>query len=122
MTASATAIYAFPPQFVFGSEPGTTLLNFYIPNLRVNVGQYGLRLYLTEPPRGKVYEIVDDVCPFEVVRDNFFNWWGPEICTYHEDFTVEVVGEKLPKQVIDKINTGARAQMAASYDPKEVQQ
>ena len=41
---SATAVYAFPPECVFGRRPGTTLLQFHIPQLRVNVGQFHLRI------------------------------------------------------------------------------
>ena len=87
---SATAIYAFPPDHSFGQQPGLTLVQFSIPFLRTNVGKFHLRLYLSEPPRGKIYEIVDEVCDFEIIRHDFFSWWGPEICTYHEDFSVQV--------------------------------
>jgi ABC-type polysaccharide/polyol phosphate transport system ATPase subunit len=104
LQVSATAVYAYPPDCTFGRTPGITLIRFHIPVLRVNVGQFHLRIYLTEPPKGKVYEIVDDVCSFEVVRHDFFSWWGPEICDYHEDFSAEVV--------TDKINVGDMKEIA----------
>jgi ABC-type polysaccharide/polyol phosphate transport system ATPase subunit len=88
---SVTAVYAYSPQYVFGREPGGTLLRFHIPALHLNVGWFHLRIYLTEPPNGKVYEIVDDICDFEVVRHEFFTWWGPEICNYHEGFSAEII-------------------------------
>jgi len=87
---SATTVYAYPPGHIFGRQPGLTLVQFSIPFLRTNIGKFHLRLYLTEPPRGKIYEILDEVCDFEIVRHDFFPWWGPEICTYHEDFSVKV--------------------------------
>lgn len=87
---SATAVYAFPPDHSFGQQPGRTLVQFSIPCLRTNVGKFHLRLYLTEPPRGNIYEIVDEVCDFEIIRHDFFPWWGPEICAYHEGFSVTV--------------------------------
>jgi lipopolysaccharide transport system ATP-binding protein len=88
--SSATAIYAFPPDYEFGKVPGITLVKFTIPELRANIGRFHLRVYVSEPPRGEVYQILDNVCDFEVVRPGFFSWWGPEICTYHERFSVEV--------------------------------
>jgi homopolymeric O-antigen transport system ATP-binding protein len=87
---SATAIYAYPPNHGFGQQPGLTLVQFSIPFPRTNVGKFHLKLYLTEPPVGKLYEIVDEICNFEIVRHDFFPWWGPAICTYHEDFSVRV--------------------------------
>lgn len=93
-SASATAVYAFPPNNSFGQESGTTQVTFRIPALRANVGLFDLRVHLTEPPRSKVYEVLDRVCSFEVVRENFYNWWGPEICAYHEQFSVSIAKEK----------------------------
>ena len=90
---TATAFYAYPPQARFGSQPGTTLVTFDIPALHSNIGQLHLRIWLTGLPNSNILEIVDDACGFEVVRHNFFHWWKPESCVYHEDFTVEVKTE-----------------------------
>ena len=70
--APTTAVYVYPPHCVFGRDLGTTLIRFHIPELRANVGLFSLRIYLTETPRGKVYELIDGVCGFEVVRHDFF--------------------------------------------------
>ena len=94
--ASATAVYAFPPNYIFGCEPGTTLIRFQIPELRANVGRFSLRLHLTETPVGKVHEIVEGVCGFEVVRYGFFNWWDAGTCAYHEDFSVQIIERAHP--------------------------
>jgi ABC-type polysaccharide/polyol phosphate transport system ATPase subunit len=88
--ATATTVYAYPPDSIFGRKPGTTLIRFHIPALRCNVGIFSLRIWLNETPTGKIYEIVDGVCGFEIVRHDFFHWWGPENCAYFEDFSVEV--------------------------------
>jgi lipopolysaccharide transport system ATP-binding protein len=88
--ASATALYAYPPEYAFGRKSGTTVIRFHIPRLRLNVGKFHLRIFLTEPPWSEVYEIVDNVCGFEIVRNEFFNWWGPAFCAYHEEFSTEI--------------------------------
>jgi ABC-type polysaccharide/polyol phosphate transport system ATPase subunit len=53
---------------------------------RLNVGEYRLRWFLSEPPGGEQYEMVDGVCRFEVTRTDKSIFWGwrPEACTYHE--------------------------------------
>ena len=88
--ASATTVYAYPPDFIFGHEPGTTLISFRVPALRCNVGLFNLRIWLNETPTGKTYDVADGVCDFEVVHHDFFHWWRPDTCTYFEDFSVEV--------------------------------
>jgi ABC-type polysaccharide/polyol phosphate transport system ATPase subunit len=88
--ASATTIYAYPPDVIFGRESGTTLISFHIPTLRCNVGLFSLRIWLNETPTGKMYELLDGVCDFEVIRHDFFHWWRPDNCAYLEDFSVEV--------------------------------
>jgi lipopolysaccharide transport system ATP-binding protein len=88
---SVTAIYAFPENCLFGRTSGITTIRFRISRLRLNVGRYHIRLYLTEPPpQGKIHEVVDDICDFEVVHLDFYSWWGSEICNYKEDFVAEV--------------------------------
>ncbi len=101
--ASATAVYAYPPHYIFGREPGTTLIRFHISELHANVGQFSLRIYLTETPRGKVYELLDGVCGFEVVRPDFFHWWDPGTCAYHEDFSVQITRRNGHAQPDDEI-------------------
>jgi lipopolysaccharide transport system ATP-binding protein len=101
--ASATTVYAYPPDFIFGREPGRTLISFNVPALRCNVGLFSLRIWLTEEAGGRVYEIVDGVCGFEIVRHDFYHWWGPDVCAYFEDFSVEVVGVGQRTQSTDNV-------------------
>jgi lipopolysaccharide transport system ATP-binding protein len=85
--------WAYYPEVKFGNEQGKSLLICRFPSLRLNVGQFHLRLYLTEPPQSEVYEKLDGICSFEVIRTDEANLfgWHPDDCAYHEDWhwTVE---------------------------------
>jgi lipopolysaccharide transport system ATP-binding protein len=85
--------WAFPPEVVYGVEPGESLLVCRFPALKLNVGHYHLRTHLTEPPGGEIYEKLDGLCAFEVIRidDNRLWGWDPSGCAYFEDhsWTVE---------------------------------
>jgi lipopolysaccharide transport system ATP-binding protein len=72
--------------FSIGTEPGETHLVCRFPNLRLNVGQFYLRTWLSEPPGAEHYEALDGICLFRVVRtDEQVLWgWRPEVCAYHE--------------------------------------
>ena len=48
--------WAFYPDVTFGNKEGETLLICKFPSLRLNIGQYHLRVHLTEPPEGAIYE------------------------------------------------------------------
>jgi lipopolysaccharide transport system ATP-binding protein len=79
-------VHAFDPELNFGSESGYSVLFCHFPQLRLNVGQFYLRVYLSGPPGAEVYETLDGICQFEVVRtDRSVPWgWRPEACAYHE--------------------------------------
>jgi len=83
------AVYAYPPDHPIGRKPGETFVEFNIPAVKLNIGKFGLRIWLSEAPGREVYEIVD-ACSFEVVRNGFIPWWRPESSVYHEEFTVEL--------------------------------
>jgi ABC-type polysaccharide/polyol phosphate transport system ATPase subunit len=79
--------WAFYPQVrIATTTEGEAVLVCRFPALRLNVGQFYLKTYLAEPPGGEVYEELDGICPFEVVRTNETILWGwhPETCCYHE--------------------------------------
>jgi lipopolysaccharide transport system ATP-binding protein len=75
----------------FGSQPGETTLSCRFPKLRLNVGRFHLRTFLSEPPGGELYESLDGICPFEVVRTDEYPLWGwrPDVCAYHENWQWE---------------------------------
>jgi len=85
---SAMHAWALYPDVRFGRESGQTILTCRIPSLRLNIGQFHLRTHLTEPPQGEVYERLDGICPFEVIRTKETIPWGwhPEDCVYHEEW------------------------------------
>lgn len=86
-------LQAYPPDVAFAEKSGLTKLICNFPSLRLNVGTYYLKVTLTDPPDGSnVYERLEGVCSFEVVRtDRHISWgWRPELCTYFEEFDWEV--------------------------------
>jgi hypothetical protein len=69
------------------------------PALQLNVGQFYLRTFLTEPPQGEVYEKLDGICSFEVIRaDRAILWgWNPDDCAYHERWSWTVATAGYPR-------------------------
>ena len=70
----------------FGAASGCSVIECHFPGLLLNVGQYDLRTCLLEPA-GHIYEILDGICQFEVIRidkTQLFGW-RPEICTHFEE-------------------------------------
>jgi lipopolysaccharide transport system ATP-binding protein len=88
--------WAYHPEVQFGKHQGESVLVCRIPSLRLNVGQFFLRTFLTEPPHGEIYEKLDNICSFEVIRtDKAIAWgWNPDDCAYHEqwDWTAVAAG------------------------------
>ena len=80
--------FVYHPGAKFGGVPGQTVLTCELPMLRLNVGLFHLRTFLSEPPGGEMYESLDDICQFEVVRtDEAVLWgWRAEACAYHEQW------------------------------------
>jgi len=76
----------------FGSKTGNYLVKFSIPELRLNVGEYKLNCYLAEPPGGKIFEKLEDVCHFTVIKKNAITLygWRADACTYFESYNIEI--------------------------------
>jgi ABC-type polysaccharide/polyol phosphate transport system ATPase subunit len=85
------------PDFSIGTKSGETHLVCHFPMLRLNVGRFYLRTWLSEPPGAEHYEALDGICLFEVVRtDKQVLWgWRPEVCAYHEDCTWTTVASNV---------------------------
>lgn len=69
-------------------ESGQYKLTCVIPAIKLYMGKYYLRCYLSEAPGGAVFEVLEDICPFEMVmykvtRNKF--QWSPDACAYLED-------------------------------------
>jgi lipopolysaccharide transport system ATP-binding protein len=77
--------FDYPVEICKGS--GTTKVACQIPRLNLNVGQYSLTAYFTDPPGGQSYQLLEGVCQFRVVILNktTLYGWRPEVCTYHEE-------------------------------------
>jgi lipopolysaccharide transport system ATP-binding protein len=66
---------------------GTTKVVCRIPRLNLNIGQYSLTAYFTDPPGGQTYQHLMGICHFRVIilgRTSLYGW-RPEFCTYHEE-------------------------------------
>jgi lipopolysaccharide transport system ATP-binding protein len=76
----------------FRDASGCSVIECRFPELFLNVGQYELRTCLLEST-GHIYEILDGICPFEVIRidETQLFGWRPEICTHFEEHTWEAV-------------------------------
>ncbi len=79
-------LWTFDSERPIGREPGVFEAVCKIPEMRLYMGRYHLKFYLSEPPGGEVFEIVDDVCPFEVVMYKHSREfaWEPGACVYLE--------------------------------------
>ncbi len=80
-------MWVFDADMPYCRERGTYQLKCVIPSLKLYMGKYFLKCYFTEPPGGEIFEILENVCPFEVVmydtkRTEF--QWMPETCAYIE--------------------------------------
>ena len=73
----------------FGGTPGCSVLACRFPNVLLNVGQFHLCTYLQEQRGNSLYEYLDGICAFEVVRLDAIQIgrWRPEVCAYHEPHT-----------------------------------
>jgi lipopolysaccharide transport system ATP-binding protein len=89
-------VHAFDYELMFGADSGSSSIICRFPELRLNVGQFYLRAYLSEPPDAEIYETLDGICHFDVVRsDRNVLWgWRPEACAYHEQYSWTVTGAK----------------------------
>jgi ABC-type polysaccharide/polyol phosphate transport system ATPase subunit len=75
------------PRHRFGHTPGHSVLTCRFPHLRLNVGQFYISTHLSEPPGAELYETLEGVAHFEVVRSDSGSPWGwrADVCGYHED-------------------------------------
>jgi lipopolysaccharide transport system ATP-binding protein len=65
------------PDFFICREAGTTVVECEIPRLDLNVGSYLLTVKMSEPATGADYELIENICPFDVVvlnRTTRFGW------------------------------------------------
>ncbi|MUL37300.1 ABC transporter ATP-binding protein [Gloeocapsopsis dulcis] len=73
-------------------EPGVFHLICRIPKVRMYIGRYSIKVYFAERVGGKKFQILEDICPFEVAvygqtRDYY---WYPGHATYVEEYEWQV--------------------------------
>src|SRR5262249_25003684 len=102
-------------QFRFGSSGMESELVCQLPRPRLNVGKFWLRFHLAEPPGGEIYEVLDGICLFQVIRSEEPDLWGwrPEVCAYHEDWDWHLC------DLIDQVSSNV--QVTERFDVREAQ-
>ncbi len=84
-------LWTFDSNLPMCRSAGLHTVRCIIPKLRLYMGTYFLKIHLSEPPGGEVYQNLIHVCPFEVVmygQTREFQW-NPDACVYLEDATWE---------------------------------
>jgi lipopolysaccharide transport system ATP-binding protein len=96
---SVVHAFVYYTDLLFGSVPGETVLICRFPSLQLNIGQYYLRTNLSEPPGGDLYDTIDGICLFEIMRtDEHVLWgWRPEACVYHEKWAWTILDDRTPE-------------------------
>jgi ABC-type polysaccharide/polyol phosphate transport system ATPase subunit len=75
---------------------GTYRFTCLVPKFRLYMGNYRLRVYFNEQPGGRIFQVLEGICPFEVIMyDNsrLFQWW-PKESAYLEDYSWTVTVQK----------------------------
>jgi lipopolysaccharide transport system ATP-binding protein len=85
---NACYFWLFDSETNFGRAAGTFILKCEVPKFRLYMGSYSLTAWLSERRGDTYFEIVRDICPFDVSmtnmpRDEYS--WIPELSTYLED-------------------------------------
>ncbi len=82
-----THLWIYHDQQTFADSSGKTELVCDLPKVRLNVGNYHLRIFLSEPPGGREWDVLDGACNFEVLRRDQSNLWGwrPDTAAYFEE-------------------------------------
>ncbi|QHT70537.1 ABC transporter ATP-binding protein [Rhodocytophaga rosea] len=88
-------LWTFDSDMPMCREAGTHKIRCFIPKLKLYMGKYFLKLYFSEPPGGQFFQVLENVCPFEVVMyGNHREFqWQPNACAYIEDGEWQVVQE-----------------------------
>jgi lipopolysaccharide transport system ATP-binding protein len=79
--------WAHDPEHPMCREAGVFRMVLNIPKLRLYMGNYTLRLHLKEFAGGREFDMIDGICPFEVVMyglDREGGWYRG-MCTYLEE-------------------------------------
>jgi homopolymeric O-antigen transport system ATP-binding protein len=80
-------LWTFDSEHPMCRDPGTFHLTCRIPKLRLYIGRYSLTVHFSDRAGREKYELLEGICPFEVVmygRDREFGW-EPRACVYLED-------------------------------------
>lgn len=79
-------LWTFDSEREMCRNSGVTVLKCTINESRLYMGKYYINMYFTGPPNGEKYDIVKEVCNFEVEMINTYREFSfqPNTCTYVE--------------------------------------
>ena len=76
------------------SDRGSYTIKCKFPKFRLYMGEYYVNVYFTEPPGGEFFQLLENICPFEVIMygKSRGDWeWQPYTTTYIEDYSWKVI-------------------------------
>lgn len=75
------------------SEEGLYQIECEFPNMRLYMGKYTMTAHFAEPPGGRFFQTIENICPFEMVMYGISrgDWeWHPYNTVYIEDYKWKV--------------------------------
>lgn len=80
-------LWSFDSERSMCRSSGVFLLKCKIPKLRLYMGHYTLKVFFSERAGGKIFQTIENICPFEVVMYGQVREfeWRPGTCMYLED-------------------------------------
>jgi lipopolysaccharide transport system ATP-binding protein len=80
-------LWTFDSERSMCREPGIFKVVCEVPKLRLYMGSYTMNVYLSEPPGGELFQLLEHICPFEVHMFGHCRefQWNPDTCTYLEE-------------------------------------
>lgn len=84
--------WLFSSQTPIAETIGERTLTCIVPKLKLYMGRYHVKVFFTDVSGREIYEIVDNVCPFEVsMIDHYREFpWQNNACAYLEDYVWEI--------------------------------
>src|SRR5262249_48409222 len=80
-------LWTFDSERPMCRQEGKFNLKCHIPKLRLYMGNYDLNVYFSERAGGRLFQVIEGVCPFEVVMYGRYREfeWKPSDCIYLEE-------------------------------------
>ena len=91
-------LWTFDSERPMCRQAGKFYVKCHIPRLHLYMGNYDLTIYFSERAGGKLFQVIEGVCPFEVVMYGRYREfeWRPGDCIYLEEAEWHV--ERIPEK------------------------